>query len=182
MYSIDNYNFSDKKVIIRVDFNVPLNNKLEIVDATRITTAIPTIQKVLSEGGAIILITHLGRPKGKYSEELSLKILLPYLEKVLDRKIMFADSCIGEETGQKAKALKSGEILLLENLRFHNEEMNADEKFAEQLASLGDTYINNAFGTAHRAHASTTTIAKYFPHDRMFGYLVESEMKNIDKI
>jgi len=182
MYSIDNYNFSDKKVIIRVDFNVPLNNKLEIVDATRITTAIPTIQKVLSEGGAIILITHLGRPKGKYSEELSLKILLPYLEKVLDRKIMFADSCIGEETEQKAKALKSGEILLLENLRFHNEEMNADEKFAEQLASLGDTYINNAFGTAHRTHASTTTIAKYFPHDRMFGYLIESEMKNIDKI
>ncbi len=182
MYSIDNYNFSDKKVIIRVDFNVPLNNRLEISDATRITTAIPTVQKVLSDGGAIILITHLGRPKGKYCKEMSLKILLPYLEKLLDRKILFADNCVGEDAKIKAQSLKSGEILLLENLRFHNEELQADEKFAEQLASLGDVYINNAFGTAHRAHASTTTIAKHFPHDRMFGYLVESEMKNIDKI
>lgn len=182
MYSIDNYNFSDKKVIIRVDFNVPLNNRLEISDATRITTAIPTVQKVLSDGGAIILITHLGRPKGKYCKEMSLKILLPYLEKLLDRKILFADNCVGEDAKIKAQSLKSGEILLLENLRFHNEELQADEKFAEQLASLGDVYINNAFGTAHRAHASTTTIARHFPHDRMFGYLVESEMKNIDKI
>jgi phosphoglycerate kinase len=182
MYSIDNYNFSGKKVLMRVDFNVPLNDKLEIIDATRITTAIPTIQKVLSEGGAIILMTHLGRPKGKFREDLSLKILLPYLEKSFDRKIIFADNCIGKDAKNKADFLKSGEILLLENLRFHNEELEANEEFAQKLASLGDVYINNAFGTAHRAHSSTTTIAKYFPHDRLFGYLVESEMKNIDKI
>jgi len=182
MYSIDNYNFSGKKVLVRVDFNVPLNENLEITDDTRIITAIPTIQKILAEGGAIILLTHLGRPKGMYNKKMSLQIILPYLKKVLDREVKFAPDCIGEETEKLASNLKPGEVLLLENLRFHNEETEADEEFAEKLARLGDAYINNAFGTAHRAHASTYTIAKHFPKDSMFGYLVENEIQNIDKI
>jgi phosphoglycerate kinase len=182
MYSIDNYNFSGKKVLMRVDFNVPLNENLEITDDTRIITAIPTIQKIIAEGGSIILLTHLGRPKGEYNEKMSLKILLPHLKKVLDREIKFASDCVGKETQQLAQDLMPREILLLENLRFHKEETNADEEFARQLANLGDAYVNNAFGTAHRTHASTYTIAKHFPKNCMFGYLVENEITNIDKI
>lgn len=182
MYSIDNYNFTGKKVLMRVDFNVPLNEKLEITDDTRIRTAVPTIQKIISEGGSIILLTHLGRPKGKINEKMSLKIIVPHLSKILDRKVLFAPDCIGIRAEKMAKDLKPGEILLLENLRFYKEETNADEEFAKHLASLGDTYVNDAFGTAHRAHASTYTIAKYFPKNSMFGYLVENEINNIDKI
>ena len=182
MYSIDNYNFSGKRVLMRVDFNVPLNDKLEITDDTRIITAIPTIQKIFAEGGSIILLTHLGRPEGQYNERLSLKIILPHLSKVLDREVKFADDCIGIKAEKLAKNLKPGEILLLENLRFYKEETDADEEFAKHLSSLGDAYVNNAFGTAHRAHASTYTIAKYFPKNRMFGYLIENEISNIDKI
>ena len=182
MYSIDNYNFEGKRVLMRVDFNVPLNDKLEITDDTRIVTAIPTIQKIISEGGSIILLTHLGRPKGKYNEKMSVKIILPHLKKLLDREIKFAPDCVGNEAQQLAKDLKPGEILLLENLRFYKEETDADETFARNLAALGDAYVNNAFGTAHRAHASTFTIAKYFPKSSMFGYLVENEINNIDKI
>ena len=167
---------------MRVDFNVPLNDNLEITDDTRIITAIPTIQKILSEGGSIILLTHLGRPKGKFNKKMSLKILLPHLNEVLDREVKFASDCIGKEAREKAKNLNSGEILLLENLRFYKEETDADDDFAEKLAELGDAYVNNAFGTAHRAHASTYTIAKHFPKNCMFGYLVESEINNIDKI
>lgn len=182
MYSIDNYNFSGKRALIRVDFNVPLNDILEITDATRITTAVPTLMKIISEGGSIILLTHLGRPKGKFEEKMSLKLIVPYLSKVLDREIKFAPDCIGEEAQKIAKGLKPGEVLLLENLRFYKEETDANEEFAQKLARLGDVYINDAFGTAHRAHASTYTIAKFFPKDRMFGYLVENEINNIDKI
>jgi len=182
MYSIDNYNFSGKKVLMRVDFNVPLNEKLEITDTTRITTAIPTMMKIIAEGGSIILLTHLGRPKGQYNEKMSLKIILPYLSKVLDRDVKFAENCVGAEAENLAQNLKPGDVLLLENLRFHKEETDANEEFAKKLAGLGDTYINDAFGTAHRAHASTFTIAKFFPKDRMFGYLVENEIQNIDKI
>ena len=182
MYSIDNYNFSGKKVLMRVDFNVPLNEKQEITDDTRIITAIPTIQKILAEGGSIILLTHLGRPKGKYNEKMSLKLILPHLKKVLDREVKFASDCIGKEAENMAKNLKPGEILLLENLRFHKEETDADEAFAQKIAHMGDAYVNNAFGTAHRAHASTYTLAKFFPKDSMFGYLVENEIQNIDKI
>jgi len=182
MYSIDNYNFSGKKVLMRVDFNVPLNEKQEITDDTRIITAIPTIQKILSEGGSIILLTHLGRPKGEYNKKMSLKLILPHLKKVLDREVKFASDCIGEEAENMSKNLKPKEILLLENLRFHKEETDADEAFAQKIARLGDAFVNNAFGTAHRAHASTYTIAKYFPKDSMFGYLVENEIQNIDKI
>lgn len=182
MYSIDNYNFSGKKVLMRVDFNVPLNDNLEITDDTRIITAIPTIQKILSEGGSIILLTHLGRPKGEYNEKMSLKIILPHLQKVLDREVKFAPDCIGDKTENMAKDLNPGEVLLLENLRFHKEETDADEEFAKKLAGLGDAYVSNAFGTAHRTHASTFSIAKFFPKDSMFGYLVENEIQNIDKI
>ncbi len=182
MYSIDNYDFRGKKVIMRVDFNVPLDEDRAITDDTRIITAIPTIQKILSEGGSIILLTHLGRPKGMYNEQLSLKHIHPYLEKMLDRKINFVTDCIGEEAQKAAKNLNPGDILLLENLRFHPEEIEAGEEFAKQLAALGDIYVNNAFGTAHRAHASTYTLAKFFPNDRLFGYLIESEITNIDKV
>lgn len=182
MYSIDNFNFSNKRVLMRVDFNVPLNEQLEITDDTRIITAIPTIQKIIAEGGSIILLTHLGRPKGKFNEKMSLKIILPHLKKVLGREVKFASDCIGKEAKQIAQNLQAGEILLLENLRFYKEETEADETFARKLAELGDVYVNNAFGTAHRAHASTFTIAKYFPKQCMFGYLVESEISNIDKI
>lgn len=167
---------------MRVDFNVPLNDKLEITDDTRIITAIPTIQKILSEGGSIIILTHLGRPKGKYNKNMSLEILQPHLSKLLDREVKFATDCIGDKTQKLADDLNPGEILLLENLRFHKEETDADENFAKQLANLGDAFVNNAFGTAHRAHASTFTIAKYFPKNCMFGYLVENEINNIDKI
>ncbi len=182
MYSIDNYNFAGKKVLMRVDFNVPLNENLEITDDTRIITAIPTIQKIIAEGGSIILLTHLGRPKGKFNEKMSLKTILPHLNKVLNREVKFASDCIGKETQELAKNLRPGEILLLENLRFYKEETDANEGFAKKLANLGDVYVNNAFGTAHRAHASTYTIAKHFPGKCMFGYLVESEINNIDKI
>ena len=182
MYSIDNYNFLGKKVLMRVDFNVPLNDKLEITDDTRIITAIPTIQKIITEGGAIILLTHLGRPKGSYNEKMSLKLILSHLSKLLDKEVKFASDCIGDEAKRLASELKSGDVLLLENLRFYKEETDADEEFAKKLADLGDAYVNNAFGTAHRAHASTYTLAKYFPKNCMLGYLVENEINNIDKI
>jgi phosphoglycerate kinase len=182
MYSIDNYDFKNKKVLIRVDFNVPLNENREITDDTRIITAIPTLQKILAEGGSIILLTHLGRPKGECREDLSLKHIHKHLEKLLDRPVTFVPECIGKVAEEAAANLKPGEVLLLENLRFHNEELDADETFAKALAKLGKVYVNDAFGTAHRAHASTYTIAQYFPKDRMFGYLVENEMKSIDKV
>lgn len=180
--SIDNYAFENKKVLMRVDFNVPLNEKKEITDATRIITAIPTVRKILTDGGSVIFLTHLGRPDGQYNEDMSLKHIIPFLSKSLNRDIRFVADCIGDEAKEAAKKLQPGEVLLLENLRFHDEEKNADETFAKELASYGDTYVFNAFGTAHRKHASTYTIAKYFPEDKMFGYLVESEITNIDKV
>lgn len=181
MYTIDNYDFSGKKALVRVDFNVPFNEKLEITDDTRMKTAIPTLQKILADGGAIILLTHLGRPKGVFDEKMSLRHIIPHLTKLLDRKILFADDCIGAEAKKLAAQLKPGEVLLLENLRFHKEESAGDKEFAHRLAELGVVYINDAFGTAHRAHASTYTIAGFFPNDKMFGYLVESEISHIDK-
>lgn len=181
MYTMDNYNFEGKKALVRVDFNVPLNEKFEITDDTRMKTAIPTLEKILADGGAVILLTHLGRPKGVYDEKMSLRHIIPHLSKLLDRKIKFVDDCIGAEAKQLAAALKPGEVLLLENLRFHKEESAGDKEFARQLAELGDVYINDAFGTAHRAHASTYTIAGFFPNDKMFGFLVESEITHIDK-
>ncbi len=177
---IKNYNFTNKKVIVRVDFNVPLNDKFEVTDDTRIRAAIPTILKII-ETGAVILMSHFGRPKGR-EEKFSLKHILPTLSELTGKKIFFADDCIGEEAVNKAKNLKNGEILILENLRFYKEEKNGDEIFAGKLASLGDVFVNDAFGAVHRAHASTSIIAKFFPEDKMFGFVIENELKNIDKL
>ncbi|MCP4156628.1 MAG: phosphoglycerate kinase, partial [bacterium] len=181
MSTIDKYNFSDKKALVRVDFNVPLNENFEITDDTRIVTAIPTLRKILADGGSVIILTHLGRPKGKQNKNMSLRHIIPHLSKLLEKEIKFAPDCIGKEAQTLAAELQPGDVLLLENLRFHNEEMEGDKEFAGKLAALGDVFVNDAFGTAHRAHASTYTIASFFPYDRMFGFLVESEITHIDK-
>ena len=180
--TIDSYDFSGKKALVRVDFNVPLNEKYEITDTTRIDAAIPTINKILNGGGAVILMSHLGRPKEGPEEKFSLKYLVPYLKQKLGREVMFADDCIGEDAAGKAKQLKPGSVLLLENLRFHKEETGGDKTFAEKLAGLGDVYVNDAFGTAHRAHASTAIIAGYFPQDKLFGYIMGDEIRHINKV
>lgn len=182
MKNIESYNFTGKKVLVRVDFNVPLNEKFEITDTSRIDAAIPTIKKILSGGGAAILMSHLGRPKEGPTEKYSLKHILGYLSKQLGLTVKFADDCIGNSAITLASELKPGEVLLLENLRFYKEEEKGDEGFTKKLAALGDAYMNDAFGTAHRAHASTTIIAKYFPNDKMFGYIMENEVKSIDKV
>ncbi|MDE7355608.1 MAG: phosphoglycerate kinase [Rikenellaceae bacterium] len=182
MASIETYDFKGKRAIIRVDFNVPLDENFNVTDDTRIRAAIPTIKKVLAGGGSVILMSHLGRPKEGPADKFSLRHIIPALEKNLGVKVDFADDCIGSQASEKAAALKPGQVLLLENLRFYKEEEKGDEKFAEKLASLADCYINDAFGTAHRAHASTTIIAKFFPADKMFGYVMEGELKAIDKV
>lgn len=182
MKNIESYNFTGKKVLIRVDFNVPLNEKFEITDTSRIDAAIPTIKKILAGGGSAILMSHLGRPKEGPTPKYSLKHTLGYLSSQLGQTVKFADDCIGESAITLAGGLKPGEVLLLENLRFYKEEEKGDEGFTKKLASLGDVYMNDAFGTAHRAHASTTIIAKYFPNDKMFGYIMENEVKSIDKV
>jgi phosphoglycerate kinase len=176
MPAIDTYNFSGKKAIIRVDFNVPLNDKFEITDDTRIVAALPTIKKVLADGGAVILMSHLGRPKGEFQDDYSLKHVVANLSSKLALEVKMAPDCIGEEVKTMAADLKMGEVLLLENLRFHNEETQGDEAFSKQLAELADVYVNDAFGTAHRAHASTTIIANYF-EDKMAGFLLDKEIK-----
>ncbi len=182
MNNIDTYDFTGKKVLIRVDFNVPLNEQYEITDDTRIRAAIPTIQKIGEKGGAVILMSHLGRPKNGPEEKFSLKHLIPDLNKKLGTEVRFADDCIGEQAREKAAVLQPGEVLLLENLRFYKEETKGDEAFAKKLAGLADVYVNDAFGTAHRAHASTAIIARFFPKAKMFGYIMENELKNIDKV
>ncbi len=182
MNTINNYSFSGRKALIRVDFNVPLNDRFKITDTTRIDAAIPTIRKILDGGGAVILMSHLGRPKSGPEDKFSLKHLLPYLSEQLGLQVQFADDCVGQQAREKAGNLKPGEVLLLENLRFYPEETKGDEAFAKKLASLGDVYVNDAFGTAHRAHASTAIIAKFFPNDKLFGYIMENEVKSIDKV
>lgn len=182
MKNIDNYDFSGKKVIVRVDFNVPLNDKFEITDDTRIRAAIPTIQKIREKGGAVILMSHLGRPKNGPEEKFSLKHIVNHLSEKLGAEVQFADDCIGEQARTKALHLKPGEVLLLENLRFYKEETKGDETFAKKLAGLADVYVNDAFGTAHRAHASTAVIAKFFPNDKMFGYVMGNELRSINKV
>ncbi len=179
---IENYNFKKKKALVRVDFNVPLNSELEITDDTRIRGAMPTIKKILSSGGSVILMSHLGRPETGFEEKFSLKHLVKHVSKLAGTTVKFSNDCIGNVPLEMAKNLKSGEILLLENLRFHKEEKKGNEEFAAELASLADVYVNDAFGTAHRAHASTAIIAKFFPEDKMFGYLIESELNSMDKI
>ncbi len=182
MKTIENYNFNDTKALVRVDFNVPLNENYEITDTTRIDAAMPTIKKILSGGGSVILMSHLGRPKEGPEEKFSLKHILPYLSAKLGVDVLFANDCIGREAKEKAAALKPGEVLLLENLRFYKEETKGDASFASKLAVLGNVYVNDAFGTAHRAHASTTVIAQFFPNDKIFGYIMDNELQNIDKV
>lgn len=182
MQTIENYNFKGKKALIRVDFNVPLNDKFEITDDTRMRAAVPTIKKVLAGGGSVILMSHLGRPKSGPEDKFSLKHIQKHLEKLLGTPVKFADDCIGESAKKEAAALKPGEVLLLENLRFYKEEEKGDEAFAGKLAQLGDVWINDAFGTAHRAHASTAVIAKFFPNDKLFGYVMQGELDSVDKV
>jgi phosphoglycerate kinase len=182
MKNIETYNFKNKKVLVRVDFNVPLNEKFEITDTSRIDAAIPTIKKILAGGGSAILMSHLGRPKEGPTPKYSLKHTLGYLSSQLGQTVKFADDCIGNSAITLAGGLQSGEVLLLENLRFYKQEEKGEDGFTKKLASLGDVYMNDAFGTAHRAHASTTIIAKYFPDDKMFGYIMENEVKSIDKV
>lgn len=184
MSKFTDYNFSGQKALIRVDFNVPLNESFEITDDTRIRAALPTIKKILKDGGKVILMSHLGRPKDGPTDKYSLRHLVSHIAKLLDGvNVHFANDCIGQEATDKAAAMKEGEVLLLENLRFYKEEEKGDEGFAKKLASLGDVYVNDAFGTAHRAHASTAVIAKFFsPEKRMFGLLMESEVSSAEKV
>ena len=184
MSTFSGYNFAGQKALIRVDFNVPLDDKFSISDDTRITAAIPTIKKVLADGGSVILISHFGRPKDEPSEKYSLKHLLPRLKELLPGvNVLFAEDCIGEKANQLAASLKPGEVLLLENLRFYKEEEKGDKGFAEKLSKLGDVWVNDAFGTAHRAHASTAVIAQFFPvGKRMFGLLMEAEVASAEKV
>jgi len=180
--TIDNYHFSGKKALVRVDFNVPMNANFRITDDSRIKGALPTIQKILSEGGSIILMSHFGRPKNGPEEKYSLKHILPHLSKLLKLNVKFADDCIGEAAELAAADLQGGEVLLLENLRFHPEEEKGDIEFAKKLSKLGNVYVNDAFGTAHRAHASTAIVADYFPKDKVFGYLMAAEVLNAEKM
>jgi phosphoglycerate kinase len=182
MLHIDTTNFLGKKVLIRVDFNVPLNEKLEVTDDTRIRAAIPTINKVIEGGGIAILMSHLGRPKDGPEDKFSLKHILPTIADLLGRPVLFAADCIGEVAQNAANVLHNGQVLLLENLRFYKEEEAGDATFAQKLAVLGDIYMNDAFGTAHRAHASTAVIADYFPVNKLFGYVMGGEIAAIDKV
>ncbi len=178
------YNFKGQKALVRVDFNVPLNDKFEITDDTRMRAAIPTIKKILADGGMVILMSHFGRPKDGPEEKFSLKPLIQHLSDLLSgTTVFFANDCVGEQAYLTASMMRPGEVLLLENLRFYKEEEKGDEKFAEKLSKLGDVWVNDAFGTAHRAHASTAVIAKFFPADKkMFGLLMESEVASAEKV
>ncbi|SKB89659.1 phosphoglycerate kinase [Daejeonella lutea] len=182
MKTIDYINFSGKKALVRVDFNVPLDEHFNITDDNRIMGAIPTIEKILKDGGSVILMSHLGRPKDGPVKKYSLSHVIKHLSLLLNREVKFAEDCIGKEAKSFSENLKAGEVLLLENLRFYKEEEKGDESFAKKLALLGDVYVNDAFGTAHRAHASTAIIAKFFPEAKYFGYLMAGELANAEKI
>lgn len=182
MITVDQFNFGGKKALIRVDFNVPLNEKFEVSDDTRIRAAIPTIKKILADGGSAILMSHLGRPKGGPEEKFSLKHIVPAVSRLLGANVIFAPDCVGDEARKAAGRMRSGEVLLLENLRFHKEEEKGEEQFAKQLSELGDIYVNDAFGTAHRAHASTAVVAKFFPQRRCFGYVMNGEIRSISQV
>lgn len=182
MENIGNYNFTNKKALIRVDFNVPLDGDLKVTDNTRIKAAVPTIQKVLAGGGSVIIMSHLGRPKNGPEAKFSLSSIVDEVSTLVGCKVKFADDCIGGEAKEIAANLNPGEVLLLENLRFYKHETAGDKNFARQLSELGDVYINDAFGTAHRAHASTAIIAEFFPSEKMFGYLIEKEIISVSKV
>ncbi|SHL34360.1 phosphoglycerate kinase [Flavobacterium saccharophilum] len=181
MKTLNDFDFKNKKAIIRVDFNVPLDENFNVTDATRIEAAKPTIDAILAQGGSVILMSHLGRPKGA-EEKYSLKHILKTASEILGVEVKFATDCVGEPAQTAAAALKPGEVLLLENLRFHAEEEAGDVAFAKELASLGDIYVNDAFGTAHRAHASTTIIAQFFPTEKCFGTLLAKEIESLNKV
>ncbi len=180
MKTIDQFNFKDKKALIRVDFNVPLNDDLEVTDTTRILAAKPSIDKILKQGGAAILMSHLGRPENR-EQKFSLKHIVSTLSDILGVDVKFIEDCVGNNVEEAANQLKAGEVLLLENLRFHKEEKQGDLAFAKALARLGDIYVNDAFGTAHRAHASTTVVAQFF-EQKCFGYLLAKEIESINKV
>jgi phosphoglycerate kinase len=182
MKTVDNFNFANEKVLIRVDFNVPLDAAYNVTDDTRIRAALPTIKKILKDGGAVILMSHLGRPKEGPAEKFSLKHIVKHLSLLLETPVAFASDCQGGVAIDAANKLKAGEVLLLENLRFYKEEEKGDESFAKQLSLLGTFYVNDAFGTAHRAHASTAVIAKFFPEKKCFGYVMSGELESINKV
>lgn len=182
MKTVDDFNFSGKTALVRVDFNVPLDENFNITDDNRIQGAKPTIQKILKDGGAVVLMSHLGRPKEGPTDKYSLKHIVKHLSTELGVDVQFADDCIGEDAVSKSQNLKAGEVLLLENLRFYKEEEKGDVAFAEKLSKLGDVYVNDAFGTAHRAHASTAVIAQFFPGNKFAGYLMSAEISNAEKV
>lgn len=181
MKTMNDFNFENKKALIRVDFNVPLNDNFEVTDATRIQAAKPTIIKVLEDGGSAVLMSHLGRPKG-VEEKFSLKHIREKVSEIIGVEVKFVEDCIGDNVAEAVANLENGEILLLENLRFYDEETAGDKDFAEKLSKSGDIYVNDAFGTAHRAHASTTIIAQFFPNQKCFGMLLAQEIESIDKV
>lgn len=182
MKTINDFNFQGKKALVRVDFNVPQDEQLHVTDNTRIVAVKPTVDKILDDGGSVILMAHLGRPKGEVKDEFSLKHIVDEVSRVLGKEVKFVEECVGEKAEKAASELKAGEVLLLENLRFHNEEEKGDKDFAEKLSKLGDAYVNDAFGTAHRAHASTAVIADFFPSTKFFGLLMAKELQAIDKV
>lgn len=182
MKTVDDLNFAGKKALVRVDFNVPLDENFNITDDNRIQGAAPTIKKILNDGGSVVLMSHLGRPKDGPTDKYSLKHIVAHLSKVLGTEVQFANDCIGNEAVEKAAALQAGQVLLLENLRFYKEEEKGDVGFAEKLSKLGDVYVNDAFGTAHRAHASTAIIAQFFPSAKYSGYLMAAEVGNAEKV
>lgn len=181
MITLNDIDFSDKRALIRVDFNVPLNDDFKITDDTRIQAALPTLQHILNQGGAVVIMSHLGRPSDGPEDKFSLRHIGPHLSALLERTVQFADNCIGEEAFELSSELKAGDVLLLENLRFYKEEKAGNRSFAEQLSKHGDVYVNDAFGTAHRAHASTAVIAEYF-EQKCFGLLMANELKSVEKV
>lgn len=182
MKTINDFNFNNKRAIIRVDFNVPLNDAFDVTDDNRIVAAKPTIDKIVNEGGVAILMSHLGRPKSGPEEKFSLKHIVSKVEEVLGRKVTFVNDSVGADVEAVVEAARPGDVILLENLRFYKEEEAGDEVFAGKLAKLGDVYVNDAFGTAHRAHASTTIVAQFFPQSKCFGFLLAKEIESIDKV
>ena len=182
MKTINDFNFNNKKAIIRVDFNVPLNDQFQVTDDNRIVAAKPTIDKIVNNGGVAVLMSHLGRPKNGPEDKFSLKHIVSKVEEVLGRKVTFVNDSVGAKVEETVAAAQPGDVILLENLRFYKEEEAGDKAFAEQLSKLGDIYVNDAFGTAHRTHASTTIVANFFPNDKCFGFLLAKEIESIDKV
>ena len=181
MKNLDSFPFQDQRFLVRVDFNVPMDANLKITDDTRLRATIPTINKIVNSGGSVVLMSHRGRPKGQ-EDQLSMQHLVAHLSTLLSKDVQFVDQCIGEKAVKASQSLKSGDVLLLENLRYHSEETAGDLSFAKQLSELGDVYVNDAFGTAHRAHASTAVIAQFFGENKCFGYVMSNEIENIDKV